>query len=54
MLSESMLNIFVRVVKRRMDLEGETAEEVLRTYPALTEEEKEQILEAITNEQRQD
>ncbi len=54
MLSESMLNIFVRVVKRKMALEGKTAEEVLRAYSALTEEEKEQILEAITNEQRQD
>jgi len=54
MLSESMLNIFVRVVKRKMELEGKTAEEVLQVYPALTEEEKEQILEAITNEQRQD
>ncbi len=54
MLSESMLNIFVRVVKRKMDLEGKTAEEVLQVYPALTEEEKEQILEAIINEQRKD
>ena len=54
MLSESMLNIFMRVVKRKMALEGETAEEVLQAYPALTEEEKEQILEAITNEQRKD
>ena len=54
MLSESMLNIFMRVVKRKMDLEGKTAEEVLQAYPTLTEEEKEQILGAITNEQRQD
>ena len=54
MLSKSMLNVFVRVVKRKIALEGKTAEEVLQAYPALTEEEKEQILGAITNGQRQD
>lgn len=40
-------NIFVRVVTRRMAEEGRTAEEILAEYPALTEEEKAEILAAI-------
>lgn len=43
MLSESMLNIFVRVVKRRMVEEEKTADQVLEGYPALTAEEKDEI-----------
>jgi len=40
-------NIFVRVVTRRMLEEGRTAEEILSEYPALTEEEKAEILAAL-------
>jgi uncharacterized protein (DUF433 family) len=40
-------NIFVRVVNRRMQDEGKTAEEILLEYPALTEEEKAGILAAL-------
>ena len=40
-------NIFVRVVRMRMQREGRTAEEILAEYPALTEEEKVEILAAL-------
>lgn len=40
-------NIFVRVVKRRMEDEKRVADEILKEYPALTEEEKQEILAAI-------
>lgn len=40
-------NIFVRVVRTRMEQEGRAAEEILAEYPALTEEEKQEILAAI-------
>ena len=40
-------NIFVRVVNRRMQDEGKTAEEILLEYPALTEDEKAEILAAL-------
>jgi uncharacterized protein (DUF433 family) len=40
-------NIFVRVVNRRMQDEGKTAEEILLEYPALTEDEKTEILAAL-------
>jgi len=40
-------NIFVRVIKRRMQDEGRTAEDILEEYPALTEDEKAEILAAI-------
>ena len=40
-------NIFVRVVTKRMAEEGRTAEEILAEYPALTAEEKQEILAAI-------
>ena len=41
-------NIFVRVVRTRMEQEGRTAEEILVEYPALTDEEKQIILDAIS------
>jgi len=41
-------NIFVRVVRARMEQEGRAAEEILAKYPALTEEEKGIILDAIS------
>ena len=40
-------NIFVRVVNRRMQDEGKTAEEILFEYPALTDDEKTEILTAL-------
>ena len=47
MLKEYQVNIFVRVVKRRMEKELLTAEEILDTYPALTKDDKEHILTKI-------
>ena len=47
-MSKSALRIFVRVVERRMKL-GEDLEDILDSYPALSEEDKEQIREAVTN-----
>ena len=41
-------NIFVRVVRTRMEQEGRAAEEILAEYPALTDEEKQIILDAIS------
>lgn len=40
-------NIFIRVIQRRMAEEGRTAEEILAEYPALTQEEKDEILAAL-------
>ena len=40
-------NIFVRVITRRMVEESRTAEDILTEYPALTVEEKQEILAAI-------
>ena len=47
MMPEWKKNIFVRVVKNRMQQEGRTAEDILSEYPALTDEEKTEILAAI-------
>ena len=41
------LRIFVRVIKKRMSDECISAEESLNDYPKLTEEEKQEILNAI-------
>ena len=41
-------NIFVRVVSRRMAEESRTAEDILTEYPALTVEEKAEIMAAIS------
>lgn len=46
-MQEWKRNIFVRVVRRRMQKEGRTAEEILAEYPALTEEECNEILQAL-------
>lgn len=46
MLSQAKLNIFVRVIKRKIE-NGESLENILASYTALTEEEKEQIREAV-------
>jgi len=40
-------NIFIRVIKRRMQEERLTAEDILEEYPALTEDEKNEILASI-------
>ncbi len=40
-------NIFTRVVRRRIQEEGRTAEEILSEYPALTDEEKAEIIAAL-------
>lgn len=40
-------NIFVRVITRRMQEEGRTAEDIIMEYPALTEDEKNEILASI-------
>lgn len=45
-MSNAMLNIFVRVVKRRM-AEGEELENILAEYTNLTEDDKEQIRKRI-------
>ena len=47
-MTKSALRLFVRVVERRMKL-GEDLEDILDSYPNLTEEDKEQIREAILN-----
>ena len=47
-MSVSMLRIYIRVIERRMKL-GEDLEEILDSYPNLSEEDKEQIREAIVN-----
>lgn len=47
-MSASMLRIYLRVIERRMKL-GEDLEDVLDSYPNLSEEDKEQIREAISN-----
>lgn len=47
-MSNSALRIFLRVIERRMKL-GETLDEILDSYPTLSEEDKQQIREAIEN-----
>lgn len=47
-MSASMLRIYIRVIERRMKL-GEDLEEILDSYPNLSEEDKEQIRGAIVN-----
>lgn len=47
-MSASMLRIYLRVIERRMKL-GEDLEDILDSYPNLSEEDKEQIREAIIN-----
>ena len=47
-MSASMLRIYIRVIERRIKL-GEDLEEILDSYSNLSEEDKEQIREAIAN-----
>ena len=46
-MPEWKLRIFVRAVMARMEIEHITVEEALEAYPALTEGEKQAILQAI-------
>lgn len=45
-MSTALLNIFVRVIKRRLSL-GECLDDIIAGYVNLSEEEKEQIMEAV-------
>jgi hypothetical protein len=45
-MSTAMLNIFVRTVKRRME-KGEDLEEILASYTKLSDEDKEEIRQAV-------
>ena len=45
-MSNAMLNIFVRVVKRRI-ANGETIDDILASYTNLSDEDKEQIRKAV-------
>ena len=45
-MSRAMLNIYVRTFKRRMDA-GETFEEILASYPRLTDEQAKEIKGAL-------
>lgn len=48
-MSDAALNIFVRVVKRRVDA-GEKLAEVLESYPKLTDDEKHRIQEEVQSD----
>ncbi len=45
-MTTAKFHIVLRVVKRRME-NGESLEDILASYPALSEEEKEQIREVV-------
>ena len=45
-MSKAMLNIYVRTVRRRM-VNGETLEEIMNSYPKLTDAQKQMITEAL-------
>lgn len=45
-MSNAAKNIMVRVIKRRI-ADGEKLEDILVSYPKLTDEEKEEIREAV-------
>ena len=47
-MSTALLRIFVRVVNRRIE-EGEDLETILNGYDNLSEEDKQQVREAIQN-----
>jgi uncharacterized protein (DUF433 family) len=47
-MTKAALRLFIRVIKRRID-SGEELEDILDSYPNLSEEEKELIREAISN-----
>jgi uncharacterized protein (DUF433 family) len=43
-------DIFLRVIMQQMDEGGKTAEEALAGYPTLTTEERQELLNKITEE----
>jgi uncharacterized protein (DUF433 family) len=45
-MTEYTLRVFVRVISRRL-AHGETLDEILASYPNLTDEDKKQIREAL-------
>lgn len=45
-MSKVVKNIMLRVIRKRM-AEGESVEEILADYPKLTEEEKQELTEAL-------
>ena len=45
-MSNAAKNIMVRAIKRKLE-EGEDLEEILAGYPKLTDEEKEELIEAV-------
>ena len=45
-MSNASKNIMVRVIKRRI-ADGENLEDILESYPKLTEEEKQELREAV-------
>lgn len=45
-MSKAILNIYVRTFKRRME-SGETFEEILESYPKLTNTQQQMIKDAI-------
>lgn len=46
MMSNAAKNIFVRVIKRRMAA-GESLDDILDSYPKLTDAEKEELRKAV-------
>lgn len=46
-MSNAAKNIMVRVIKRRM-ADGENLEDILASYPKLTEEEKQELRKAVS------
>ncbi|MDY5102681.1 MAG: DUF433 domain-containing protein [Agathobacter sp.] len=45
-MSRAMLNIYVRTFRRRMEA-GETFEEILASYPRLTDEQAQEIKDEL-------
>lgn len=45
-MSRPMKNLMIRVMKKKMS-EGEDLEEILKSYPRLTDEEKQELREAV-------
>ena len=45
-MSKVVKNIMLRVIRKRI-AEGETVEEILSDYPRLTDEEKQELTEAL-------
>ncbi|MEE0918684.1 MAG: antitoxin [Lachnospiraceae bacterium] len=50
-MSKSMLKIYTRVFKRRMDA-GESFEDIIQDYPKLTEKEVAELKEALATSQK--